>query len=795
MKKIETTEDYIAFKQKIDQYMSMGFVKRAIADTKKALADNSDAASLYGLLAWLHHLTNEHDQAMLYVNQALYRDENEPLAHVVLGYSLLNDKAYEDAVEQLQWLQKHNVHSVESNIFQADYYLAKHDAERVQHIAEKMLKENKKNHMAYLIHAKALVKLGAKEDALKSLKKAKRLNDTAEVNEMIIKVMYQTNQLDECQKFCRKLMLSSPNSDAAIHAEKMLKKMKMEKRRQETSERKNKDHSDGNQSIERASASLDDALDRLNKLIGLENVKKEIQQIIQLIKFDKQRNEKLGITEKSKPSYHFAFIGNPGTGKTTVARLIGDIMFYSGVLEKGHLVETDRSDLVGAYIGHTEEKTKEIIESSQGGVLFVDEAYALASETGNDFGKEAINTLIKAMEDKRGDFTVILAGYKDEMRDLIRMNPGFQSRVNMEIIFEDYDTDELIDIAKFIAKEQRYEMDELSVKAFLKRIESEQVSEHFSNARSVRNIIEQAIREKAFRLTAEEMTEEELTVLKPLDFGVDLSGEDTMSLQALMNTMDNMIGLDNVKDMIKKIVSFVNLQKMREEKNMKVEQVPLHLIFEGNPGTGKTTIARLFSQMLRELGILKKGHIVEVTKDDLVSGYIGQTGPKTLKKIKEAYGGVLFIDEAYALNGDNNSYGREAINTLIKEMEDHRDKFVVIMAGYSNEMGELLNTNSGLKSRFNYTIHFDDYNPQQLINILKSLVDTGNYRITEDALESMKEVFNASYHQRDKNFGNGRMVRKSFEEMKMKQAVRLTEQGIVEDIDVITVEDVLGLEV
>lgn len=793
MTKFETKEDFQIYKQKIDQYISMNFMQKAISETKSKLAHNENEASLYGLLGYLHHVINENDQAMLYVNQALYIDEQEPFAHIVLGYTFLSDKAYEDAEEQVNWLEDQKVNCKEAKIFQAEYYLARHNAEQVRFIAEEMIKEDKKSHTAYLLHAKALVKLGAKDDALKSLKKAKRLNDTAEVNEMIIKVLYQTNQMDECQRFCRKLMLSSPNSDAAIHAEKMLKKMKMEKKRQQASEEKSSGH--GNQSIERASVSLEDALDKLNKLIGLENVKKEIQQIVQLIKFDKQRNEKLGITERSKPSYHFAFIGNPGTGKTTVARLIGDIMYYSGVLEKGHLIETDRSDLVGAYIGHTEEKTKEIIESAQGGVLFVDEAYALASETGNDFGKEAINTLIKAMEDKRGDFTVILAGYKDEMRDLIRMNPGFQSRVNMEIMFEDYDTDELIDIAKFIAKEQRYEMDALSVKAFLKRIESEQVSEHFSNARSVRNIIEQAIREKAFRLTAEDMTEEELTVLKPLDFGVDLSGEDTMSLQTLMNTMENMIGLDNVKDMIKKIVSFVNLQKMREEKNMKVEQVPLHLIFEGNPGTGKTTIARLFSQMLRELGILKKGHIVEVTKDDLVSGYVGQSGPKTLKKIKEAYGGVLFIDEAYSLNGDSNSFGSEAINTLIKEMEDHRDKFVVIMAGYSNEMATLLNTNSGLKSRFNYNIHFDDYSPQQLINILKSLVDVGNYRITEEALDFMNEVFNTSYHQRDKNFGNGRLVRKAFEEIKMKQAVRLTDQGIIEDIDLITVDDVIGIEV
>lgn len=793
MSKLETTEDYTLFKQKIDQYVSMDFVEKAISETKNRLADNEIDASLYGLLGWLHYLINENERATLYVNQALHMNEQEPLARVVLGHSLLNDKAYEEAEEQIRWLQDHNINMNEAKLFQAKFYLARHNPDQVLIITKEMIKDDKKNDTAYLLQAKALVKLGEKEDALKSLKKAKRLNDTTEANEMIIKVLYQSDQIDECKKFCRRIILSTPNSDAATHAKKMLNKLKMDKQRQEASAKVNNDNT--NQSIERASDSLEDALDKLNKLIGLENVKREIQQIVQLIKFDKKRNEKLGITEKAKPSYHFAFIGNPGTGKTTVARLIGDIMYYSGVLEKGHLVETDRTDLVGSYIGHTEEKTKEIIESAQGGVLFVDEAYALASTSSNDFGKEAINTLIKEMEDKRGDFIVILAGYRDEMRDLIQMNPGFQSRVNMEIIFDDYDTDELIDIAKFMAQEQRYEMDDLSVKAFLKRIESEQVSEHFANARAVRNIIEQAIREKAFRLTDQDMTKEELTILKPVDFGVDLTGEDTRSLQLLMEKMDSMVGLDEVKDMIRKIISFVNLQKKREEKNMSVEQVSLHLIFEGNPGTGKTTIARLFSQMLRELGVLKKGHIVEVTKDDLVAGYVGQTGPKTLRKIKEAYGGVLFIDEAYSLHGESsNSFGSEAINTLIKEMEDHRDKFVVIMAGYSGEMKELLNTNSGLNSRFNYNIHFADYSPTQLIEILKGLIQDGNYRITDEALEPLRELFSLRYHQRDKNFGNGRMVRKAFEAIKMKQAVRLMEQDISDDIDLITLDDVIGME-
>ena len=173
-------------------------------------------------------------------------------------------------------------------------------------------------------------------------------------------------------------------------------------------------------------------MEKLNQLTGLRNVKEQIEKLRKKIEYDQYRKEKLGIEQEKNPGYHFVFTGNPGTGKTTVARLLGDIFYHLGILEKGHLVETDRSGIVGEFIGQTAKLTKQKIEEAMGGVLFIDEAYALAraGHDSNDFGHEAIDTLIKEMEDKRGKFVVILAGYKDEMNQLLKMNPGLSSRIN-----------------------------------------------------------------------------------------------------------------------------------------------------------------------------------------------------------------------------------------------------------------------------------------------------------------------------------------------------------------------------
>lgn len=576
---------------------------------------------------------------------------------------------------------------------------------------------------------------------------------------------------------------STENKDK--HNDKKMDKKKPAKKEDDLTKKESSEFQKNSKSNEgeRNSNTLEEALEKLNSLTGLKNVKKEIERIVRLIKYAKNRNEVLKINKEINLSYHFAFMGNPGTGKTTVARLIGDIFYYLGILEKGHVVEVDRSDIVGKFIGETAKLTKKAIDKAMGGILFIDEAYSLAKggENSNDYGKEAIETLLKSMEDNRGKFTVIFAGYKKEMRNLINMNPGLQSRINLMINFDDYTDEELIHIAKNIAKEEYYKLSEDGEKAFIERIQKEKVDENFANARVVRNLMDEAVREKAFRTGDETVCEEELTTLTSEDFGVDLKFTARYSIKEYETQLESLVGLDNVKSLIKDILNTVELIHRKKEMGINCEDVSLNMIFSGNPGTGKTTVARIVGKILKAMGILKKGHMVEVTRSDLVGQYVGQTGPKTLEKIKEAYGGILFIDEAYTLNsGSENDFGSEAIGTLIKEMEDNRDKLIVIMAGYTKEMKELLNINPGLESRIKFNIQFNDYSGDELFKIFKSLCKREKYKISHNAYKKLKEDFEELSENKGRNFGNGRLVRKYFENVKMKQATRIINENINE---------------
>lgn len=576
---------------------------------------------------------------------------------------------------------------------------------------------------------------------------------------------------------------STENKDK--HNDKKMDKKKPAKKEDDLTNKESSEFQKNSKSNEgeRNSNTLEEALEKLNSLTGLKNVKKEIERIVRLIKYAKNRNEVLKINKEINLSYHFAFMGNPGTGKTTVARLIGDIFYYLGILEKGHVVEVDRSDIVGKFIGETAKLTKKAIDKAMGGILFIDEAYSLAKggENSSDYGKEAIETLLKSMEDNRGKFTVIFAGYKKEMRNLINMNPGLQSRINLMINFDDYTDEELIHIAKNIAKEEYYKLSEDGEKAFIERIQKEKVDENFANARVVRNLMDEAVREKAFRTGDETVCEEELTTLTSEDFGVDLKFTARDSIKEYETQLESLVGLDNVKSLIKDILNTVELIHRKKEMGINCEDVSLNMIFSGNPGTGKTTVARIVGKILKAMGILKKGHMVEVTRSDLVGQYVGQTGPKTLEKIKEAYGGILFIDEAYTLNsGSENDFGSEAIGTLIKEMEDNRDKLIVIMAGYTKEMKELLNINPGLESRIKFNIQFNDYSGYELFKIFKSLCKREKYKISHNAYKKLKEDFEELSENKGRNFGNGRLVRKYFENVKMKQATRIINENINE---------------
>lgn len=250
--------------------------------------------------------------------------------------------------------------------------------------------------------------------------------------------------------------------------------------------------------------------------------------------------------------------------------------------------------------------------------------------------------------------------------------------------------------------------------------------------------------------------------------------EEKPDFDQLMAQLEGLVGLEDVKRDVKNLINLMKVRRLRQENELPVPPMSLHMVFMGNPGTGKTTVARLISGLYASIGVLSRGQLVEVDRSGLVAGYVGQTALKTQEVIKSAIGGVLFIDEAYSLaKGGENDFGREAIETLLKAMEDHRDDLVVIVAGYDGPMEQFLSANPGLESRFNKYFHFQDYNGEQLLHIFKAQCERNKYSLSPEAETAAAKLFSELYENRDDNFGNGRDVRNCFENMVVHQANRV----------------------
>lgn len=556
---------------------------------------------------------------------------------------------------------------------------------------------------------------------------------------------------------------------------------------------------------------LNELLRELNSLIGLSQVKEQILNHIKYLEYLNLR-KKQGLEEKHSHRLHSLFIGNPGTGKTTVVRLLAKIYHKLGLLSKGHIVEVTRNDLIGEYIGQTAPKTQDCINRAIGGVLFIDEAYSLARSTDDtkDFGREVIEILIKAMSDGPEDLAIMAAGYPEQMKTFLNSNPGLKSRFNYVFHFPDYTPEELLEIAKYHSKQLNVFFSDDAIDV-LKNVIQEAYRNRdntFGNARFVNYLVEQSKQNLGIRLSSmpdfrnlDKMTLSTITaedvkkaVAQTSNRYVEMEIDESLLAEAL-SELNNLIGLEKIKNEVNDLVKIIKYYK--EIKQNVYGSISLHSVFTGNPGTGKTTVARILSKIYKALGILQRGHLVEVQRDGLIAEYVGQTAVKTRKVIEQALGGLLFIDEAYGLMDSKFSYGAEAVEVLLKCMEDYRGQFVVVVAGYTEPMQAFLKSNPGLMSRFDKYFHFHDYSYEELCQIFEAILKQKNYSITEEAKNFVYNFISELYKNRDKFFGNAREIRKVVDEIIMKQNLRManTPKELRKDLFLITMSDVEHLRI
>lgn len=502
-------------------------------------------------------------------------------------------------------------------------------------------------------------------------------------------------------------------------------------------------------------------LSELDNYIGLQSVKDEIRAIIRNIKTKKEK----GVKDKLLKD-HYLFTGNPGTGKTTFARKFGEVLNAIGALPTGQFVEISGKDFIGQFVGDSEANVKNYVNKAMGGILFIDEAYALNGGKGNggSYGMDAVNTLLNLLENRKGEFVCIMAGYTKEMGEFVRMNPGIPSRCNVTIEFPDYSARELEQLFRmYLARNDEHTNFTLEPKAeemlpkvfdkmYLKR------SDTFGNAREVRNLFDLAVKRHRLRGAQDDV----------LSYA-DIVGEDAteeISVEDIMKELDGFVGMNSVKDAIRRIAKEISVQKQLIEMGEAAEGLTKYnFVLTGNPGTGKTTVARTFGKIFKALGVTSTDRVTEKVPKDIISKYVNESDKLMDAAINEAMGGVLFLDEAYdlepmdAAGQSTSSEGKKAVQTLLTRMENEAGKFVVILAGYKGKMQTFMNSNDGLRSRFSHFIHIDDYTPEELLEIYERGAKAKKYGFSlanEEVRMKALNMFRNMVAMKDDKFANAR---------------------------------------
>jgi SpoVK/Ycf46/Vps4 family AAA+-type ATPase len=556
------------------------------------------------------------------------------------------------------------------------------------------------------------------------------------------------------------------------------------------------------------------AMAELDNMIGLTSVKDQIRQITASV--EAARRRVMAGYGAEKPMQHFVFLGPPGTGKTSVARVVAKIFYAFGLLDTPVVVEAQRADLVGEYLGATAIKTNELVNSALGGVLFIDEAYSLVNDSegqGDRFGHEAIQALLKRAEDDRTELIIILAGYEKQMEGFLASNPGLNSRFGLRVKFPTYSPAELMALAE-LSLERRGEVLDVEARPALWRMMEDvgrrRLADELGNGRFVRSLLEKAGRARDVRIMTDgaEPTRTELVTLEAADLeraGAELTARfrgysQVPTLESALAELDELVGLEPVKRQVHEIAAQLRVARLRERQGLSSQPPVRHFVFTGPPGTGKTTVARILGRIFTALGLLVRPEVIEAHRADLVGEHLGSTAIKTGKLIDSALGGVLFIDEAYSLynagysGGD--AYGSEAVATLLKRAEDDRERLVIVLAGYPADMDRFLRSNPGLASRFSVRIGFPSYSADELCKIAGVIAEQHGDSFEPDAMPVLGEIFQAAAARGQiDELGNGRFARSLFERACAARDLRvadLDEAASAADLTTVSAADLRG---
>ena len=527
---------------------------------------------------------------------------------------------------------------------------------------------------------------------------------------------------------------------------------------------------------------VEEILNDINSLVGLADVKENIREFIKYIDYTKK------IDTEGFANLNMIFKGNSGTGKTTVARLVAELFYKLGFIRENKIIEVTSKDLIGSHLGETAPKTQSVIDTALDGVLLIDEAYTIMASKGgtsSNYASECMATISKAMEIYKDRLVIIFAGYTKEMNDFINNNQGLMSRIGYEIEFPDFTKEELIQIFKDEVNGNEFQIEDGVLDKIERIIVKNKIGRNFGNARFVKNLFDKLVLVHSANYEDEKLlktiTKRDIEILE------ETKKDKTRTIDDILKDLNSLIGIQKVKDRINGFVSVIELNK-------KLERTPdfnMHMIFKGNAGTGKTTVARLLAEVYYNLGYVKRNKLVEVQSQDLIGEFLGQTGPKTQAVIESALDGVLFIDEAYSImehGGQNASYSAECVATLLKAMEDYQGRLIIIFAGYTEEMKRFRDLNPGLKSRIGYEIDFDDYSLEELMQIFDKKAQEKGFKTDNKAREKVEEIMRKAMNV--ENFGNGRFVENTLQKIIIEHAINTRNIMDTERLLTFTEEDI-----